>query len=193
MSIPRATLTRHYTVLREAVDAHPALGDAADRLRGEGQLQPVGAGDPGRLGCGADTVSEGEIRRALAAGVPPSGSSSRAWARPTPNWPSPSRPASPDQRRERPELDLIARRQADCVWASAPIAIRVNPTAAGGHAKITTGKADDKFGVPFAEAHRPLRPRRRLAACDARSAWPATSAARSPTWPHGGRLPQDAR
>src|ERR1019366_8415978 len=43
---------------------------------------------------------------------------------------------------------------ADTV-ARAPIAFRVNPdVSAGGHAKIATGKADNKFGVSMAEAER---------------------------------------
>jgi hypothetical protein len=44
---------------------------AADRLCGEGQFQRRVLKVLGELGAGADTVSEGEVRRALAAGVPP--------------------------------------------------------------------------------------------------------------------------
>ena len=48
----------------------------------------------------------------------------------------------------------VARVAAD-VGVRATIAIRVNPNvAAGGHAKIATGKAEDKFGVSFDEAAR---------------------------------------
>jgi diaminopimelate decarboxylase len=58
-------------VLREAVDAHRgALGDAliAYAVKANSNLSVLAT--LARLGCGADTVSEGEIRRALAAGVP---------------------------------------------------------------------------------------------------------------------------
>jgi diaminopimelate decarboxylase len=66
-----ATLTRHYSQLREALDAHAAaLGDGliAFAVKANSNLSVLAT--LARLGCGADTVSEGEIRRALAAGVP---------------------------------------------------------------------------------------------------------------------------
>jgi diaminopimelate decarboxylase len=38
--------------------------------------------------------------------------------------------------------------------ATAPVSVRINPDVdAGTHAKISTGKAENKFGVPFARAH----------------------------------------
>jgi len=53
-----------------------------------------------------------------------------------------------------PEMELLARIAGDKA-ARAQIAIRVNPdVSAGGHAKIATGKADNKFGVSMAEAER---------------------------------------
>ena len=58
-----ATLTRHYAVLREAADAHrDALGDAliAYAVKANSNLSVLAT--LARLGCGADTVSEGEIR-----------------------------------------------------------------------------------------------------------------------------------
>ena len=61
-----ATLTRHYGLLAEAVAAHPtALGDAliAFAVKANSNLSVLAT--LARLGCGADTVSEGEIRRAL--------------------------------------------------------------------------------------------------------------------------------
>ena len=66
-----ATLTRHYGVLRDAVDAHPAaFGDAliAFAVKANANLSVLAT--LARLGSGADTVSEGEIRRALKAGIP---------------------------------------------------------------------------------------------------------------------------
>ncbi|HYE47222.1 MAG TPA: diaminopimelate decarboxylase, partial [Caulobacter sp.] len=53
-----------------------------------------------------------------------------------------------------PELALVDR-VGQQLGVRAAIAIRVNPdVAAGGHAKISTGKADNKFGVSFSEAER---------------------------------------
>ena len=122
-----------------------------------------------RLGAGADTVSEGEIRRALAAGVPPerivfSGvgkTAARDRLRPRGR-------RRRDQRRIRAGARSLVEAIAAGRGARAPVAIRVNPDVeAGGHAKISTGKADNKFGVSMAEAERstprpppapPLRP-----------------------------------
>ena len=76
-------------------------------------------------------------------------------ARPTPNWPSPSTSGWPEINVEaEAELDRLAA-IAEAKGVRAPIAIRVNPdVGAGGHAKIATGKAEDKFGVSLSEAER---------------------------------------
>ena len=66
-----ATLTRHYGLLADAVAGHPAaLGQAliAFAVKANSNLSVLAT--LARLGCGADTVSEGEIRRALKAGIP---------------------------------------------------------------------------------------------------------------------------
>ncbi|MBU4041012.1 MAG: diaminopimelate decarboxylase, partial [Alphaproteobacteria bacterium] len=66
-----ATLTRHYGLLADAVASHPAaLGQAliAFAVKANSNLSVLAT--LARLGCGADTVSEGEIRRSLKAGVP---------------------------------------------------------------------------------------------------------------------------
>ena len=149
-----ATLERHYTVLSEA-------------------LRTVGRGDPliafavkansnlsvlktlFNLGAGADTVSEGEIRRALAAGAPPErivfsgvGKTAHELA-----FAVEAGVAEINVESE-PELDLLSTIAAD-KGARQAIAIRINPdVAAGGHAKISTGQADSKFGVSMAEAER---------------------------------------
>ena len=81
-----ATLTRHYGLLRDAVDANrDALGDAliAFAVKANANLSVLAT--LARLGCGADTVSEGEIRRALAAGVPAERIIFSGVARPTRN------------------------------------------------------------------------------------------------------------
>lgn len=149
-----ATLTRHYGLLRDAVDAHrDALGEAliAFAVKANSNLSVLAT--LARLGCGADTVSEGEIRRALKAGIPGDrivfsgvgktdaelGFAIEAGVRQI-------------NIESAVELDrLIA--VAASKGASPEIAIRVNPdVGAGGHAKITTGGATDKFGVPFADA-----------------------------------------
>ncbi len=107
------------------------------------------------LGAGADTVSEGEIRRALAAGVPPErivfsgvGKTAEELAFAI------DAGVSEINVESEPELRRLAQIAAD-KGARPAIAIRVNPdVAAGGHAKIATGKSDNKFGVSISEAAR---------------------------------------
>ncbi len=149
-----ATLTRHYGLLREAVDAHRSvLGDAliAFAVKANSNLSVLAT--LARLGCGADTVSEGEIRRALKAGVPGqrivfSGvgktDAELAFALDTG-----VRQINIESAVELDRLIVIAAAKG----AAPEIAIRVNPKiGAGGHAKITTGGTTDKFGVPAEEA-----------------------------------------
>ena len=149
-----ATLTRHYGLLRDAVAAHPAaLGEAliAFAVKANSNLSVLAT--LARLGCGADTVSEGEIRRALAAGIPGdriifSGvgktDAELAFAIETG-----VRQINVESGAELERLIAVAASKG----AAPAIAVRVNPNiGAGGHAKITTGGATDKFGVPVEEA-----------------------------------------
>jgi diaminopimelate decarboxylase len=149
-----ATLRRHYGLLRDAADAWPdALGEAliAFAVKANSNLSVLAT--LARLGCGADTVSEGEIRRALAAGIPPeriivSGvgktDAELAFAIDTG-----VRQINIESAVELDRLIAVAAARG----AVPAVAIRVNPRiGAGGHAKITTGGDTDKFGVPVADA-----------------------------------------
>ncbi len=149
-----ATLRRHYQVMRTACDAHrPALGEAliAFAVKANSNLSVLAT--LAREGCGADTVSEGEIRRALKAGIPASriifsgvGKTDAELAFAIEQG---VRQINVESSAELDRLIAVARSKA----ASPAIAIRVNPRiGAGGHAKITTGGAGDKFGVPVEEA-----------------------------------------
>lgn len=149
-----ATLTRHYGVLREAADAHKeALGDAliAYAVKANSNLSVLAT--LARLGCGADTVSEGEIRRALKAGVP-AGKIIFSGVGKTDGELAFAIEAGVRQINvESPaELDRLIP-IAERLGKVPEIAIRVNPKiGAGGHAKITTGGEGDKFGIPADEA-----------------------------------------
>lgn len=149
-----ATLERHYLVLREALEgaglANPLIAFAVKANSNLAVLRTLA-----RLGAGADTVSEGEIRRALAAGV--SGErivfSGVGKTRTEIAFALTNGVAEINVESE-PELVAVSE-VARSLGVRAQIAIRVNPdVAAGGHAKIATGKADNKFGVSFAEAER---------------------------------------
>jgi diaminopimelate decarboxylase len=149
-----ATLERHYTVLRDAfVDAglgQPLIAYAVKANSNVAVLRTLG-----NLGAGADTVSEGEIRRALAAGIPGErivfsgvGKAEGEVAFALQN------DVAEINVESEPELHVV-NRVAQQMGRRAAIAIRVNPDVeAGGHAKISTGKAENKFGVSFSEAER---------------------------------------
>jgi diaminopimelate decarboxylase len=154
-----ATLERHYLVLRDALVAEGLRGEAggapliAFAVKANSNIAVLKT--LAKLGAGADTVSEGEIRRALAAGIPPerivfSGvgktAAELAFAL--------KAGVSEINVESEPEMAL-ASQVAQSLGTRATIAIRVNPdVSAGGHAKISTGKADNKFGVSFSEAER---------------------------------------
>jgi diaminopimelate decarboxylase len=108
-----------------------------------------------RLGAGADTVSEGEIRRALAAGVPPGRIVFSGVGKTEAEIEFALRAGVAEINVEsEPELALVDA-VGQRLGVRAAVAIRVNPDVeAGGHAKISTGKAENKFGVSFSEAER---------------------------------------
>jgi diaminopimelate decarboxylase len=149
-----ATLERHYTVLRDAFrDAglkDPLIAFAVKANSNVAVLRTLA-----QLGAGADVVSEGEVRRALAAGVPPErivfsgvGKTEAEVA-----FAIAAGVAEINVESE-PELHLV-NRVAQRLGRRVEVAIRVNPDVeAGGHAKISTGKAESKFGVSFSEAER---------------------------------------
>jgi diaminopimelate decarboxylase len=149
-----ATLERHFTVLRDSLKG-AGLGDPLIAFAVKANSNVAVLATLAKLGAGADTVSEGEIRRALAAGVTGErivfsgvGKTPEEVAFALKNGVAEINVES------EPELDMIAKVAAS-LDVRAQIAIRVNPNvSAGGHAKIATGKAEDKFGVSFAEAER---------------------------------------
>ncbi|QDH74591.1 diaminopimelate decarboxylase [Brevundimonas sp. M20] len=158
-----ATLTRHYGLLRSALDDHKgALGDSliAFAVKANSNLSVLAT--LANLGCGADTVSEGEIRRALAAGVPANriifSGVGKTDAELAFAIDAGVRQINVESGAELDRLiqvssSLKQRATASRAVATPSIAVRVNPNiGAGGHAKITTGGATDKFGVPVEEA-----------------------------------------
>ncbi len=149
-----ATLARHYGLLRDAVGQHrPALGDALIAFAVKANSNISVLATLARLGCGADTVSGGEIRRALKAGVPADriifSGVGKTDAELTFALEQGVRQINVESGVELDRLIAVATHKG----LSPDIAIRVNPkVGAGGHAKITTGGEGDKFGVPVEEA-----------------------------------------
>jgi diaminopimelate decarboxylase len=145
----RATLEHHYNVFKAAFGDMPVHICYAVKANTNRAVMATLAA----LGAGADTVSEGEIRRALAAGFPADGivfagvgktDAELAYATKVG-----VRQINIESIGELERLSDIASEMGKVQQ----VCIRVNPdVGAGGHAKITTGKADNKFGVSFEQA-----------------------------------------
>lgn len=144
-----ATLERHYQVLAHAFRDLDALICFAVKANSNQAVLATMA----RLGAGMDVVSEGELRRARAAGVPASkiifagvGKTRAEMAYALGEGIHGFNVES--------EPELIALSEvASGIGKTASVAIRVNPDVdAKTHAKISTGKSENKFGVPYSEA-----------------------------------------
>ncbi|KFB08941.1 diaminopimelate decarboxylase [Nitratireductor basaltis] len=144
-----ATLTRHYTVFKDALAGLDSLVCYAMKANSnQAVLKTLAA-----LGSGADVVSEGELRRALKAGIPAEkilfsgvGKTIREI----------------DFALEAgilcfnveslPELEVLSTR-AVALGKEAPVSLRINPDVdAKTHKKISTGKSENKFGIPWKDA-----------------------------------------
>jgi diaminopimelate decarboxylase len=145
-----STIERHYNLFAKALGAKARIFYAMKANSNLAVLKTLA-----RLGAGADTVSEGEIRRAIAAGIEPEkivfsgvGKSDQEVAFAVDAGIYQINIETED---ELHALSAIAagkgRRQA--------AVFRINPdVGAGGHAKITTGSTENKFGVSISEAER---------------------------------------
>jgi diaminopimelate decarboxylase len=106
-----------------------------------------------KLGAGADVVSEGELRRALAAGVPPSKVVFSGIGKTKDELGFALAQGIAQINVESvPELELLSA-VARGAGRTAEIALRINPDVdARTHAKISTGKKENKFGIDIAHA-----------------------------------------
>ena len=144
-----ATLERHYQVFAGAFADVDALVCYSVKANSNQAVISTLA----KLGSGADVVSEGELLRARAAGIPPEkimfsgiGKTERELA------------LAVDAGvlcvnvESEPELELLASIAAS-KGRTANISVRVNPDVdAKTHAKIATGRSEDKFGIPISRA-----------------------------------------
>ena len=144
-----ATIRRHFTVFSRAMSDFDALVCYAMKANSNQAVLTLLAG----LGAGMDVVSEGELRRAQAAKVPGErvtfsgvGKTEREIA------------LALDYGifcfnvESEPELERIAQ-IAFSRGQTAAVSIRVNPDVdAKTHAKISTGKSENKFGIPISVA-----------------------------------------
>jgi len=144
-----ATLERHYRVFADAFADVPSLVCYAMKANSNQAVIATLA----RLGAGADVVSGGELKRALLAGVQANkimfsgiGKTAGELA------------LALDENilcvnvESEPELELLSSIAAS-KGQTANISIRVNPDVdAKTHAKIATGKSENKFGIPISRA-----------------------------------------
>ncbi len=144
-----ATLRRHVQVMHDAFKGIDTLVAYAMKANSNQAVIKLIA----KEGAGADVVSGGELERAIAAGVPANrivfSGVGKTFA---------------EMRRalevgikcfnleSEPELERLSD-VAVSMGMTAPVSVRINPDVdAGTHKKISTGKAENKFGIPFARA-----------------------------------------
>lgn len=143
------TLERHYQVFADAFAGQDALCCYSVKANSNQAVLATLA----KLGAGADIVSQGEMHRALAAGIPAerivfsgigkTGEEMRLGLEAGLHM---------FNVESEPELELLSR-TAESLGKTAQVAIRINPDIdAGTHEKIATGRAENKFGISWRKA-----------------------------------------
>ena len=144
----QATLERHARVFRAAVPAGSEVAFAIKANPNLGVLRVLA-----REGFGADVVSGGELARALAAGMP---AERIVFSGVGKTGPELTRAIENGIGQVNIELEAEGELLSTLAAAQGlrmPAVIRVNPDVdAGTHAKISTGRAENKFGIPIGEA-----------------------------------------
>ncbi|MEM9500754.1 MAG: diaminopimelate decarboxylase [Pseudomonadota bacterium] len=146
----RATLERHARVFREALDAVPdkLIAFAVKSNPNLAVLRVLQ-----QQGYGADVVSAGEMRRALAAGIAPKKIVFSGVGKTRAEIAAALEAGIGQFNIESEEEGLELAELATEMGITAECALRINPDVdAGTHDKISTGKADNKFGVPIDQA-----------------------------------------
>lgn len=144
-----ATLERHFTVFDQAFKGTNHLVCFAVKANSNIAVLRTLA----NLGAGMDVVSEGELRRALSAGVKADkivfsgvGKTRREMAFAL------EKGIKSFNVESIPELHALSE-VAQSMGLQAPLSLRINPDVdAGTHEKISTGRADDKFGISYTNA-----------------------------------------
>src|ERR1700752_987601 len=144
-----ATLERHYRVFTEAFAGEKVLVCYAMKANSNLSVLRTLA----KLGAGPDVVSGGELKRALAAGIP----SEKILFSGVGKTEAELRAALAadilciNVESER-EIELLSRLAVE-TGRTARVSVRVNPDVdAGTHAHISTGKSENKFGIPISRA-----------------------------------------
>ncbi|MGC4251774.1 MAG: diaminopimelate decarboxylase [Sphingobium sp.] len=145
-----ATLTRHVGVFRDAL---AKLDDPLIAFAVKANPNAAVLATLAKLGLGADVVSGGELLRAIAAGIP----ADRIVFSGVGKTAEEMRLALEHgifqfNLESEPEAEMLSQ-VALSMNRRAPVAYRINPDVdAGTHAKISTGKSENKFGIPYDRA-----------------------------------------
>lgn len=144
-----ATLRQHYTRLKDAFAQNEVT--ICYSVKANSNLGVIAT--LADLGSGADVVSEGELRRALLSGIPAEkivfSGVGKTEAEMTYALNADIAQFNVESRAELEQLSEVATKQGK----TARISLRVNPNIdAGTHEKISTGKAENKFGIAWDEA-----------------------------------------
>lgn len=146
----RATLTRHARVFRDALSVLPRM-HIAFAVKSNPNLAVLKL--LAKEGYGADVVSGGEMERALAAGMRPEGIVFSGVGKTASEMERALEAGIGQFNLESEEEGIELAALAAARGLTAPAALRVNPDVdAGTHGKISTGKAENKFGVPYDRA-----------------------------------------
>lgn len=140
-----ATLVRHAQVFSRALPKNTLV---AFSVKSNGNLAVLST--LAREGIGADIVSGGELRKALSAGIPADKIVYSGVGKTKREMEAALRAGIHQFNVESvPELEAL-NTVADAMGKKAPVALRINPDVdAHTHAKITTGTAETKFGIPW--------------------------------------------
>jgi diaminopimelate decarboxylase len=145
-----ATMVRHSAVLRAALEPLPdPLVAYAVKANPNAAILATLA----RQGLGADVVSGGEYRRAVAAGVPPGRIVFSGVGKTADEMALALEGGLYQFNLESVSEAEMLSEVASRMGRAAPVGFRINPDVlAGTHAKISTGAADNKFGIPLGDA-----------------------------------------
>lgn len=145
-----ATLERHAQVLKAALADLPRV-HIAFAIKANPNLAVLGV--LARNGYGADVVSGGELKRALAAGMKAQDIVFSGVGKTRRELQLGLDEGIGQFNIELEEEGVVLAELAHAAGKTAPAVLRVNPDVdAGTHAKISTGKAENKFGVAIDQA-----------------------------------------
>jgi len=145
-----ATIERHVRVFREALAGidDPWIAFAVKANPNKAVLATLA-----KAGLGADVVSGGELRRALSAGIPAAKIVFSGVGKTAEEMALGLKEGIGQFNLESLEEAETLSEVATALGITAKVAFRINPDVdAGTHSKISTGRADDKFGIPYDRA-----------------------------------------